>query len=156
MGRNRTELALMRDVAEECSLPLGEVSRAICSFFSVIVSDADSLPFDSNRKIYTKDAFNSVVSVTHLPSIGRIGPVYSRYLKWRANESSNVSMVPRSSRRKRMTQGDIENIAEDILSGRTPCFVSKKSSEMYDRIWLVGQDGKKSARQVIVKEQKNV
>ena len=46
-------------------------------------------------------------------------------------------------------------MAAEILSGRTPSPVKKKkNSELYERVWLVGQDWKKSARQVIPKENK--
>jgi hypothetical protein len=55
-----------------------------------------------------------------------------------------------------MTQDDIEHIADDILSGRTPFLIRKrKGNEMYDRVWLVGQDGKRLARQVIPKEKED-
>lgn len=44
-------------------------------------------------------------------------------------------------------------MASDILSGKTPEPVRKikRNTELYDRVWLVGQDGKKLARQVIPK-----
>ena len=153
---NRTENELFESLALSLGLPAKEVRRAVHSFFSVLVQQADSLPFNTHRKIYSKDAFNSIVKIHHLPCLGRLGPVYSRYLKWRSNESLAVSMVPRSSCRRKMTQGDIENIAADILAGRTPFIVKRKGNEMYNRVWLVGQDGKKSARQVILKNENDV
>ena len=153
MGRNRKEyeryreLSLRHDVSEE------EVKRILASFFSILFSDARSLPFDNPRRIFSKEKFNEYIKVRNIPFIGRLGPVYSNYLKWRANESQQIEMAPRSSFRKRRTQSDIESTAAAILSGKTPPPLKKrKGNEMYHRVWLVGQDGKKSARQVIPKK----
>lgn len=44
-------------------------------------------------------------------------------------------------------------MAEEILSGKAPSPVTKrKNSDLFNRVWVVGKDGKKSARQVIPKE----
>lgn len=68
--------------------------------------------------------------------------------------SEQLDMAPRSSYRSGVTQNDIENIADAILSGSTPPPLRKrKGKEMFERVWLVGQDGKKSARQVIPKKE---
>lgn len=122
------------------------------SFFEVFGADARSLPFDNPKKIFSKDVFDGKVTVRQIPFMGRLGPVYSNYLKWRANESGQFQMVPRSSYRSGITQNEIENMAVAALSGSAPSLKRKKKSEMFDRVWLVGQDGKKSARQVIPKE----
>lgn len=129
------------------------MKRILASFFSIILGDARSLPFDNPRRIFTKDKFEEYVKVRHIPFIGRIGPVYSNYLKWRANVSQQIEMTPRSSYRSRRSQSDIESIAAAILTGQAPPPLNKKrGKEMYERVWLVGQDGKKSARQVIPKK----
>ena len=155
MGRNRREQERYRVVSAKQSVSEEEVKRILASFFGVVLSDARSLPFDNPKKIFSKDKFDEYVKVRHIPSIGRIGPVYSKYLKWRANESQQIDMAPRSSFRRRITQSDIESTAEAILSGKTPPPLRKrKGNEMYNRVWLVGQDGKKSARQVIPKKEK--
>ncbi len=151
MGRNRTEEILMNGIASSLGLNSKEVMRAVYSFFDSIALESDSLPFNTHRRIYSKDVFDSFVTVRNIPSIGRIGPVYSRYLQWRANESPSVTMVSRSSFKRRVTY-NIEDIAADILSGRTPFIKKTERKEKFDRIWLVGQDGKKSARQVILKK----
>lgn len=122
------------------------------SFFEVFGMDARSLPFDNPKKIFSREVFDGKSTVRQIPYIGRLGPVYSNYLKWRANESGQFQMVPRSSYRSGITQSEIENMAVAALSGSAPSFEKKKKSEMFDRVWLVGQDGKKSARQVIPKE----
>lgn len=155
MGRNRKEYDRYRELSSRYDVPEEEVKRILASFFGVVLSDARSLPFDNPKKIFSKDKFDEYVKVRHIPFVGRIGPVYSNYLKWRANESQQIEMAPRSSFRKRRTQSDIESTAEAILSGKTPPPLRKrKGNEMYHRVWLVGQDGKKSARQVIPKKEK--
>ena len=153
MGRNRTDEAEFRRIASELGLDSEDVRKAVNSFFEMFLKDAAKLPFDNRRKIYTKEKFDEYVNVRNIPYIGRMGPVYSRYLRWRGNEAKEVSQVPRSSYQSRIPQSEIERMAEDILSGKTPVPIKKKkNSELYHRVWLVGQDGKKSARQVIPKE----
>lgn len=155
MGRDRKEYERYRRVSAKTNVSEEEVKRILVSFFSIFLGDARSLPFDNPSKIFSKDKFEDYVKVRHIPFIGRIGPVYSKYLKWRANESQQIDMAPRSSFRRRITQGEIESTAEAILSGKTPPPLRKrKGNEMYKRVWLVGQDGKKSARQVIPKKER--
>lgn len=151
---DRRELERCRAVAERCGLSEQEVKSIATSYFEVFARDSGALPFDTPRKIFSRDAFEKYVTVRNIPYIGRLGPVYSRYLKWRANESEQVDMAPRSSYRRRVTQSDIESTAEAILSGMAPPPLRKrKGKEMFERVWLVGQDGKKSARQVIPKKE---
>ena len=153
MGRNRKEYVRYRKISSRHDVSEEEVKRILVSFFEVVFADARSLPFDNPRKIFSRDKFEEYVKVRHIPSIGRIGPVYSNYLKWRANVSQQIEMAPRSSYRSRRTQSDIESTAAAILSGESPPPLKKKrGKEMYERVWLVGQDGKKSARQVIPKK----
>ena len=81
---------------------------------------------------------------------------YSRYLKWRANSSKSVEQESRSVYRKQVTREDIEKMASDILAGKPIEKPERKNgSEFYKRVWLVGTEGKRLARQVIKKE-KNV
>ena len=153
MGRNRKEYERYRELSSRHDVSEEEVKRILASFFDCIFYDARSLPFDNPRRIFSRDKFLEYAKVRQIPFIGRLGPVYSNYLKWRANESQTLEMAPRSSYRRRMTQSDIENTAAAILSGQAPPQLRKrKGKEMYERVWLVGQDGKKSARQVIPKE----
>ena len=155
MASSRIEEADYRKIAEELNLEASDVKRAVSSFFSLIVSDARKLPFDNHKKIYSKEKFDEYVVVRNIPFIGRIGPSYSRYLKWRVNESKNYSMALRDSFKSRMSQGEIEDIAAAVLSGGVPLEPKRlKGSDMFDRVWLVGKEGKKSARQVIPKEKK--
>lgn len=155
MGRNRLEEAEYRRIGEKFGMSPQDVGRVVRSYFDAIARDAASLPFDNPRKIFSKEKFEKYGRVRNIPFIGRIGPSYSRYLKWRANVSVGIEMAPRSSFRRGITQSEIEGTAEAILSGRTPPPLRKrKGKEMFERVWLVGQDGRKSARQVIPKEEK--
>ena len=129
--------------------------KAVNSFFGSIAKYAASLPFNDERRIYGYDAFEEFVEVVNIPHVGRFGPVYSRYLKWRCNEAKALDQVPRSAYRKRISQDEIENMADEILSGRTPSPLKKKKpTELYNRVWMIGTDGKRMARQVIPKKKR--
>lgn len=151
---NRQEESDYRTLAEQFSLDPADTKRIVQSFFSVILSDAKKLPFNNCRKIYSRQGFGSYSKIHGIPYLGRIGPIYSRYLKWRANEAKEIPTDKRSSYRSRRTQGEIEDIAAAILSGKTPTIPQKrKKSELFSNVWFVGVDGKKLARQVIKKEE---
>jgi len=146
-----------RRVSDETGVTYDDVRKIVLSFFSSIAAEARMLPFDSCSRIYSRGAFGSLSFVRGIPYIGRIGTSYSRYLKWRRNESRLKVQERRGRARKRLSQDDIENMAGDILSGKAPRPVRRiKQSEMYKRVWLVGTDGKRLARQVIKKEDTNV
>lgn len=154
MGKSRWDRMQLRLIADETGIPPQEVSRAVDSFFSVILREASALPFNDERRIYTKDAFDENVSVHNIPFIGRIGPVYSRYLAWRANEARWLETAPRSSYRTGLTQSEIEHMAEEILSGHAiPEIGRKRRSDLFENVWIVGKKGKRLARQVILKKQ---
>lgn len=157
MRRSRLELSDCQAVAEELGLAVNDVERMVDSFFGCILSQARGLPFNKGNKIYSKQMFDTLVSAYSIPHIGRIGPVYSRYLKWRANASKTIRQEARSKYRLRLTQSDIEKMAGEILSGNVPePLKKKKGNELYNRVWLVDTDGRKLARQVIPKEKKDV
>lgn len=153
MEKNRQDELEFRRIADKYGIDITEVRRAVHSFFAIIEKEARRLPFDNPQRIYTKDKFEEYAAVRNIPYIGRIGPAYSKYLKWRANEAKNIAMAARSNYRSRLTQGDIDYIAGEILAGRTPPpFRKRKGNEMYNRVWLIGKDGKRLAYQVIPKE----
>lgn len=153
MSKNNIEESLFSEIAVSHNLPVSEVRRAVYSFFGSLVRDSRRLPFDDPTRIYSREKFEEYVSVMNIPSIGRIGPVYSRYLKWRGNESKNLNQEHRGKYRKGITQDEIEHMAEEVLSGKPPTPVQrKKSYELYNRIWMVGKVGKRLASQVIPKE----
>ena len=144
---------MFRSIAEECSVSVQDVRNAVHSFFGVILAYSRHLPFDDQRKIFRREKFEEYSEVFNIPYIGRIGPSYSRYLSWRKNEALFSGQVPRSNYRTKLTQDEIEHIAEEILSGKTPSSRKKtKPNELYNRIWLVDKDSKKLARQVLPKQ----
>ena len=150
---SKKDEAEFKSIAQRYGLSVTEVRRAVNSFFGIIASEANHLPFDSATRIYLKDKFDEYGTVRNIPYIGRIGPSYSKYLKWRANEAKNLKLVARSQYRSRLTQGDLDYIAGEILAGRTPPPIRKrKGNEMYNRIWVIGKEGKRLAYQVIPKE----
>lgn len=156
MRRSRIDDRDFRMIAEELGVSVTEVQRAVHSFFDAVVGESRRLPFNSEKRIYTKERFNDFAMVYNVPFIGRLGPVYSRYLKWRENESKEMVQANRRDYRSRMTQDDIEHIAEDILAGNTPVIRKRKKNEMFNQVWMVGKEGKTLARQVIPKEKKDV
>lgn len=157
MNRNRIDEADFVIVAKQLGLEPEDVRKVVHSFFDSITSTARSLPFNNKRKIFSKDVFDSYAAIVNIPYIGRLGPVYSRYLKWRANESKLFEQAHRSKCKKRYSQDDIEYIAGEALQGNTPVLPEKKkASEFYDRVWLVGKEGKRQARQVIPKKKDGI
>lgn len=141
------------EIANLLGIDVIDVKRAVSSFFAAIRTRAKKLPFDNRRRIYTPESFSRLVVTHNIPFIGRIGPIYSRYIKWRSNEMKGEDTALRSSYRVRMKQSELETMAADILAGKTPSIVPKrKKSDLYDSIWIVDKDGKKLARQVIKKD----
>lgn len=153
MSRSLREESDYRLVAGSLSVDVSDVRRVVSSYFGMVLSDARSLPFDNHRRIYSRDVFDGFVKVRNIPSVGRLGPVYSRYLKWRANESGGYDMVPRGFYTGGLTRGEIEDIAADAIAGRVPSLPDRRrNSDLFDRVWLMGSDGRRSARQVIRKD----
>lgn len=157
MYRSRLDTEIYSKVACMFGLETDDVRRIVLSFFDDILVVAKKYPFNNPRKIYSRAKFDSIVTsyVACLPCLGRLGPSYTRYIKWRSNVAIPLERRTRKSCREESRRDEIENIAASIFSGKTPCFnKSKKGSELFDNVWLVGTDGKKLARQVI-KKRKN-
>lgn len=140
-------------MSDETGIAGHDVLRAVHSYFDSIDDRARRLPLDNPARIYSREAFGRYSFVCNIPYIGRLGMSYSRYLKWRANSAKSVEQENRSRYRTAVTREDIERLASDILEGRCPAKPEKrKGKEFYKRVWLVGADGKRLARQVIKKE----
>lgn len=152
MAHNRLEYEEYRRIAIEHGLDPSDVRRMVQSFFRVVRDSASVLPLNNARRIFKKEKFDSLIKVFNIPYIGRIGPVYSRYLAWRRNIAQEQFQESRSSFRSRRTQSDIENMAADVLAGRTPVIPErKKKSELFYSVWVVDKNGKRLAKQVIKK-----
>lgn len=152
MKASKTELRDFEIVANQLGVSVSDVKNIVNSFFDVLVSESRKLPFDNPQKIFSKEVFDRFAVVRQIPFIGRLGPSYSRYLKWRANEAKEIKMVPKHLARKKFTKDEVETIAEMVLKGEGYAPPERKRNNNYKRVWLVGQEGKKSARQVIPKE----
>lgn len=152
--RNRLDEEVYKAVAESNSMDIESVRTIVSSFFGAIVSEARALPFNNERKIYTKAKFDEYVSVTNIPYIGRLGPSYSRYLKWRANAAKETEHKSKEDYQTRLSSEEIEEMAKRILSGEKVDIRKKKLTDLYKRVWLVGKNGKRQARQVIPKTDK--
>ena len=146
---------LIKEIAEDAQIPFAEVRKAILSYFASIVSASLKLPFDNPQRLYSKAAFLEHSFVVNIPYIGRIGPVYSLYLKWRKNEAENYEKVLRHKVRQVYSRALIEEEAQKALKGQK---VNEKLLKeriprgKYNRVWLMDSGGKRrAARQVIVK-----
>lgn len=155
MQRDKRNEVVYRRIADDSGLSVSEVKKAVISFFDIIAIESRKLPFDNPRKIYSARAFGEFGKVYCLPYIGRIGTSHTKYLRWRANESKNENMVPRSTYKKGLTESDVERMAEEALSGRQIKIESKRK-QPFRRVWMVDVEGKKQARQVIPKDKDNV
>lgn len=153
---SRIEARDYEQVATALGIDKNEVARAVSSFFDVILSDARQLPYDNVHRIYSKGAFDAKAVIRSLPGIGRIGPSYSKYLKWRANEAKDVDMLPRSAFKSGLTPEEIEQVAKEALSGISPDISKRKRTKrsQYRRVWLVGEEHRTTAKQVIPKKKK--
>lgn len=149
--RNRIEEEICKIVAKDCSLNADSVKTIVSSFFGEIEKEARSLPLNNHRKIFTKGKFDEYVNVTNIPYIGRIGPSYTRYLKWRSNVASEIERKRKEDFSSLLSDDEIEDAAQRILSGEKVEIKKKRATELYKRVWLVGKSGKRQARQVIPK-----
>lgn len=145
----------MTAISQEMGVDKDEVARVIKSYFSDMASRVRALPFDDCTKIYTRKVFLTREMVWNIPHIGRIGTSYSRYIKWRANESKNIVQDKRSAYSTKLTSDDIESMADAILSGGSlPEVKHRTGNDLYKRVWIVLPNGRKQARQVIPKNGK--
>lgn len=156
MKLGRTDRKRCIAIAEASALPQREIEKAVESYFDSIVEKTKALPFDTPKRIYSRAAFARCSFVVNIPYIGRIGPVYSRYLKWRSSESNEVDMVMRKDAKSDHLKPLIEKATIDALSGMKVDAASLRSripKGRYSRVWYMNPDGtKRAARQVIKKE----
>ena len=152
---NSRDDAVFSLISEAEGVDKTEVKRAVESYFGLFVSDAAKLPFDDPTKIFSKGRFGKLVKVRCIPHIGRLGPSYTRYLRWRANESKSEDMIPKPKHYSGYRSEDVEAYAESLLSGEIPEPPKKtRRTGAYASVWLVGDDGRKQAGQVITKRNK--
>lgn len=159
MKLSRPNSDLCKKIAESEGVSLREVRKAVSSYFDSVVSIVRRLPYDSPRKIYSRGAFLSNSPVVNIPYIGRIGPVYSLYLKWRKSESRNYDKVPREHVRKINARPIIEEQAKLALAGEKVNLKLLKERiprGKYGKVWLIDSDGKRKAAKQLIINPKNV
>lgn len=155
MPVHKDEILKCERIAQVMGLNSTDVLKAVRSFFGDIRRKAAALPYNDERRIYVKDVFEEQAFVVNIPYIGRIGPVYSRYLKWRENEARTSGQQLRDLVIEEYTAEQMDDLAKKILAGGNVILPKKnKNSELYNRIWIVSKHGKKMARQVLPKKQK--
>ena len=153
MNSNKQELRDFIILSKVLSIPMTEIRRAVYSFFDDIVVKADSLPFAVYNKIYKKEPFSTYQFYQNIPSIGRIGTSYSRYLAWKRNESKQVNQTSRCNCSDSYSQEEIEKLADALLHGKSVIKLEKqKHNTMYSKVWIVSANGKKLAKQIIKKD----
>lgn len=159
MKLGRKDRSRCRAISDECAIPEREVAKAVESYFDSIVEKTRRLPFDTPKRIYSREAFRKCSFVVNIPYIGRIGPVYSRYLKWRAAESEGMRMVRRDDVKSDHFRPLVEKAAKDALSGMkvdSSALVGRIPKGRYEKVWIVNPDGsRRSARQLISKDDKH-
>ncbi len=155
---SRTDDAVCAEIADELDVPVSEVRRAVVAYFDELIDRTDSSGLSDVSKIYRPDAFAEKAFVVNMPYLGRIGPVYSRYLSWRRDALSAKETIGRSDVRRHYSAGHIERLAAQALNGEPVSVLESKRvpSGLYKTVWLVDSNGKKAARQVIVKDRKDV
>lgn len=143
-----------RELASRYGLKESEVRCIVNSYFESIVRAAKKLPFNTPCRIYTHETFRGYERIWNIPYLGRIGTSYSRYLAWRANEAKTIDQMPVPKKSNGYTQDEIEELAKALLSneGKKERLVTAKRSRPYTKVWIVTKDGKKSAKQVIKKD----
>lgn len=150
MKAGRIDKADFEAIASEMGLAPDEVCNAVLSFFDAMVSEARSLPFNNPRRVYSKDVFDTYGSVYQIPSIGRLGPSFTRYKAWRANEAGNERIVGRQTFNEKLRREDIEDMARSALEGIAPDVAGMKRRRRgkYNKVWHVSSEGRRLAWQV--------
>lgn len=154
MKLSKQDIQWCKKMAAEEGVSFSEVKKALLSFFDSIVSAANRLPFDRDNRIYSFGAFHEYPYCVNLPYLGRLGPVYSLYIKWRAKESKTQDTVLRSRAKKEHLKPLIEEAAKQALSGNkvdSSLLQQRLPSGKYKTVWLVDKNKKKkAAKQMII------
>lgn len=157
MRADKTARKDFRQIARQTGIEYSKVENALRAYFGEIIWTARKLPFCGRTKIFTSDGFDKYRFVRNIPYIGRIGPIYGRYLKWRAKENSENETVNRKKAKEHYSSPIIEQAMKDILDGKKPDIESLKGripKGVYRKVWICSENGKKSARQMIVNNKK--
>lgn len=147
-----------KSYANGCGLSDAEVAKAVLSYFDDIVYGVRKLPFADFRRIYTADAVASLAPVYNIPFIGRIGPIYSQYTKWRAEDAAELDRVQRKDVRAKHLAERIEEAAVLAMSGHkvSPSMLRNPvPAGEYHRVWLIDANGRRRAARQLFKKTNN-
>ena len=156
MKLSNQEVLWCRQYARAEGVSEVEVRKAVISYFDEIIKNVRRLPFNNARRIYTYEAVNVLAPVFNLPGIGRIGPVYSAYLKWRREEARELDMDRRTIVKKRFLDERIEEATQLAMAG---CRVHKDYLRdpmprgMYSKVWIIDKNGRRRAAKQVIKKQ---
>lgn len=153
---SRPDSSWCKAYANENGLSEVEVQKAIVSFFDDIVVCTRKLPFNNIKRIYTADAVADKACVYNIPYIGRLGPIYSKYISWRRDVSEEYDMVLREDVRDIHLKERIEELAELALSGHRVTRDMLKDpipSGLYHKVWIIDKEGRRKAAKQLFKKQ---
>lgn len=141
MPRRRPDHVTLLAAASACAVPMADARRIVDSYFGAFLAEMKSMPLDTPYRIYRRDAFEGRFSrVLSIPSVGRLGPVYSRYLKWRRNAMEDTAALAAGS--AYAVRGEVK----DAAAAGTGT-VAGRPSPSARRIWVIGLEGRRLARQ---------
>ena len=156
MKLSRQDRSWCRQYAESNGLNSNEVVKAIVAYFDDMVIAVRSLPFNNVTRIYTADAVDKLAPVYNIPCLGRIGPIYSLYLKWRREEAKEQETELREVVKRRHLSERIEQAAAMALSGRrvSASFLDDPIPRgMYRKVWIIDANGKRRVARQVYKKQ---
>lgn len=149
--------AWCRSYADDSGISVVEIQKAIGSFFDDMLMKIRRLPFNDVRRIYSPAAVEERAPVFNIPFLGRIGPVYSSYLKWRKEEALKEEMELRETVKARYRDERVEEALKLAKEGHkiTNVFLREGiPSGKYKKVWYIDKGGKRRvAKQVYKIEQ---
>ena len=144
-----------RQHAREHGLDIGEVVKAVLCFFDDIVLTTRRLPFDNIRRIYTADAVADKACVYNIPYIGRLGPVYSQYLKWRSECAEEQEIVSRADVYAKHRAEKLDKAFDLVMSGKKipeGYLRDPIPASLYHKVWIIDKDGRRRAAKQLFKK----
>lgn len=145
-----------RQYAADSGLDEVEVTKCVQAFFDDIVSTVRKLPFNDISRIYTIAAFEEVAPDFYLPFIGRLGPSYSSYCKWRVECADEEERILRSTAYEKHRAQRVDEAVDMALSGQTipKNFLRNPiPGGTYRKVWIIDKGGKRKAARQLFKKQ---
>jgi len=141
-------------VAGKLGMDARDVAAAVGAWFGAVVAAGRRMPLDRAWRIYSKERLGAMGGVFNVPHVGRIGPSYGKYLRWRADVSRSLSMVGARRAAAVHRAETVESLAAMALRGErigSTRIGGRLPPGRYRRIWMLGAGGRRAARQLIRK-----